>query len=176
MPRKNGGEKKYSDDKVWTDKKDLNQWWKLNREGGMNMNYDKLKDLHQRYINTLESKRIQVKKHYLSKETWELINWYWVAGKNMEEDVAKEWRKQIKKLVRRDKKQKGLEGIQEAMSCKQRWKGMKYWTASYTDRVYARKDKDGNRCELGQRAEAMADYLDKVQWGWHRLEKNKQKK
>jgi len=165
--KKAEGRKKYSDTQVWTDQKDLNEWWKANREEGKEINYHQLKELQQRYVNTMESKKLQVKKHYLSKETWELINWYWVAGKNMEDDVAKEWKKQIKKLVRRDKKKKGLEGVQEAMNMKQRWRGMKYWTANYSDKVYARKDKDGNRCELGQRAEAMADYLDQVQWGWH---------
>jgi len=102
---------------------------------------------------------------YISSETWTLIKERETA--RIRGDVEEEQRlnKAIKKAARQDKKQWRIQKLEEWSDPRSNWKHLKREKAEFKPNFYGMKDLEGNRVPLNKKAEALAEYLSKQQWG-----------
>ena len=82
------------------------------------------------------------------------------------EEERKSWNTEIRKTTKADKRWH-LQQIQGEMNDKEKWSGSETMRREFKQNVDARRDKGGQLVELGDRAEAMATYLQEVHWGKH---------
>ena len=73
--------------------------------------------------------------------------------------------KQFRKNLKYDKTQQLLRSFHEDLDLRSKWMGLRWLRKGYVPTRYHRRDKDGKHIEMGQRAEAAANYLEKTQWG-----------
>ena len=105
---------------------------------------------YQEMMETLprqESKLFRIK-HYISKETWTLVEekfWYWNESNEEQRHILA---KKVRKATRKDKIAYHLKIINSDMSCKDIWQSITRLRSDYVPTMYARKDKDGRRVAL----------------------------
>ena len=127
--------------------------------------YEKWVEAYEIALSKMEVAKIKPKQEYLTTETFELILKRLHAHNTGRTELYSVLDKRVKQHIRRDKRAHQLNKISPEMSMKEQWDGIKDIRKEYQPNMYARNDKDGKRTELGQVAEATADYLAKVQWG-----------
>ena len=53
----------------------------------------------------------------------------------------------------------------ESQGIKEQWGGVKHIATDWKPKRYAKRDRNGNTVNMGQRADATKEYLAKDQWG-----------
>ena len=86
-----------------------------------------------------------------------------MAGK-WNPDEYKQATRDIKRMVRADKREWARTRVKKEMSFKERWSGIRLLKEDYKPKLHARRDRFGKPVMLGQRAQATAEYLQEEQW------------
>ena len=113
------------------------------------------------YLETLMS----TERHWQSEGVWKMIQqkaveeWWWT------EEERQWWTWEIKRKTKANKKRWLMDQMKEDMDEKEKWNGSKALRKEYKQNVYVIEDKAGNEIMLGDKAVAMAEYLEEVQWG-----------
>ena len=95
-------------------------------------------------------------KHYISKETWILIEEKFHHWNDANEADRQAMTNKVRKATRKDKLQHRLKIINSDMSCKQIWPSITRLRSDFVPTMYARKDLRGRRVALDKRADATA--------------------
>ena len=114
-------------------------------------------------------KPVQPKKPHISTSTWALIQRRQAAHENHDGDTVKTLTARIKYEAKKDKKDFISRSLEESLGPNLQWAGIKALKAKKVPNFTKLKDKDGCRVEPSRRAEAIADYLQEIQWRQHPL-------
>ena len=76
----------------------------------------------------------------------------------------KQLKKQAQKAARKDRDNFLATWVDETLTSREQWQGVKQLKKGYTPRRFERHDKHNNRIPREQQAEATADYLETIHW------------
>jgi len=115
--------------------------------------------------STLAEKSPQIKKPWITQETYELIKQkHWLQQYGQKE-AAEATSKQVKKMINKNWND-GLKNITEnELDIGDKWLGIKFIKTTHKAKLFERKNRQGELVTFKQQAEAAADYLEKDQWG-----------
>ena len=103
-------------------------------------------------------------KSYISEETWELIQKRQEARNNGQTQVEKHLTQCVKTQAKLDKKKWRLKRLEDWTTPKSKWAGIKPEKKAFTPSFYKLKDIHGRPVTLDKKADALAEYLEKVRW------------
>jgi len=104
------------------------------------------------------------RRSYISQHTWDLIQQRQAAHAAHDNTTTKELTAKIKREAKKDRKQFLLDSLQESADPRAQWVALKKLTKKSTPNFTKLQDKNGNRVGPSRRAEAIAEYLQDVQW------------
>ena len=104
------------------------------------------------------------RRRYISDNTWNLILTRQAEHLNGNYIQVKVLTQRIKKEAKKDKKQFFFEQLKDSLPSREQWAGIKSSKEKRPPNFTKLKDKDGNRVGPRGRADAIATYLDDVQW------------
>ena len=107
---------------------------------------------------------IEQKKSYISEETWELIQRKQEARNNGQTQVEKHLTQCVKRQANLDKKKWRLERLEDWTTPRSKWAGIKAEKKMFTPFFYIMKDIHGRPLTLDKKADAFAEYLEKIHW------------
>ena len=101
-----------------------------------------------------------IEQSYISDKTWELIEERWKAKYQHELDKEEELYKKVKRSVQKDKRKFIMNSIKEITDQREKWTGVKSMKIFFTPLYTKLGDRDFKKVKKGQRADAIADYLE----------------
>ena len=104
------------------------------------------------------------RKRYLSHHKWSLIEERQDAHASHDAQKVKDLTVQIKKKAKKDKQRFLVDSLMESNDPRKQWAAMKSLKKKRSPNFTKLKDKDGLRVGPRRRAEAIAEFLQEVQW------------
>ena len=127
-----------------------------------------MEHINTQLVQSQSRKPAQVRLEYMSEETKNLIDKKQVAKLNENLDGVEILEREIKDQLTRDKIQWMNDLVNELLTRKDNWQGVKLIRSKYKPRRYAKRNKNGQIVDLDQRAEATKNYLEMEHWGKRR--------
>ena len=115
--------------------------------------YEAWMDRYTTYISNQTPKERTKRQSYISRKTWEMVQERSNTEQHMWRDEREALDRDIKKGLQADKKQWHRNQVQQNMSNKNRWRGVKLIKKEFKPKTYARRDMYGNVITLDERAE-----------------------
>jgi len=113
---------------------------------------------------TLTKKDPKIKKPYISKETWDLMERRVKEVELGNTETAEGLTTMIQKQCRRDKLKWRLERLEESDQHGYKWEELKTMKKKFTPQFAKLKDNEGKHIPVAKYAEKTAQYLDTKQW------------